>query len=65
MKYRAPRAKEWTEISLDRAMDMVADRVGNRASALRAQTETARRSITRPRSAISAAPRSITKKIIS
>src|SRR6266446_4117798 len=27
MKYRAPRAKEWTEISLDRAMDMVADRV--------------------------------------
>ena len=27
MKYRAPRAKEWQEISLDRAMDMVADRV--------------------------------------
>ena len=27
MKYRATRAKEWTEISLDRAMDMVADRV--------------------------------------
>jgi formate dehydrogenase major subunit len=27
MKYRAPRAKEWTEISLDDAMDMVADRV--------------------------------------
>ena len=27
MKYRAPRAKEWTDISLDRAMDMVADRV--------------------------------------
>ena len=27
MKYRAPRAKGWTEISLDRAMDMVADRV--------------------------------------
>ncbi len=27
MKYRAPRAKEWTEIPLDRAMDMVADRV--------------------------------------
>ena len=27
MKYRAPRSKEWTEISLDRAMDMVADRV--------------------------------------
>src|SRR5947199_4954797 len=27
MKYRAPRAKEWTEISLERAMDMVADRV--------------------------------------
>src|SRR5216110_3378904 len=27
MKYRAPRAKVWTEISLDRAMDMVADRV--------------------------------------
>ena len=27
MKYRAPRAKEWTEILLDRAMDMVADRV--------------------------------------
>lgn len=27
MKYRAPRAKEWVEISLDRAMDMVADRV--------------------------------------
>jgi formate dehydrogenase major subunit len=23
MKYRAPRAKEWTDISLDRAMDMV------------------------------------------
>jgi formate dehydrogenase major subunit len=27
IKYRAPRAKNWTEISLDRAMDMVADRV--------------------------------------
>jgi formate dehydrogenase major subunit len=27
MKYRGPRAKEWTEISLERAMDMVAERV--------------------------------------
>jgi formate dehydrogenase major subunit len=27
MKYRAPCAKEWTEISVERAMDMVADRV--------------------------------------
>ena len=27
VKYRAPRATQWTEISLDRAMDMVADRV--------------------------------------
>ena len=27
MKYRAARAKEWTEIPLERAMDMVADRV--------------------------------------
>jgi len=27
MKYRAPRAKEWMEIPLDRAMDMVAERV--------------------------------------
>ena len=27
MKYRAPRAKTWSEISLDRAMDMVAERV--------------------------------------
>jgi formate dehydrogenase major subunit len=27
IKYRAPRAEEWTEISMDRAMDMVADRV--------------------------------------
>jgi formate dehydrogenase major subunit len=27
MKYRAPRAKEWTEISLERALDMLADRV--------------------------------------
>jgi formate dehydrogenase major subunit len=27
IKYRAPRAKQWTEISMDRAMDMVADRV--------------------------------------
>jgi formate dehydrogenase major subunit len=27
VKYRAPRAKQWTEISVDRAMDMVADRV--------------------------------------
>jgi formate dehydrogenase major subunit len=27
IKYRASRAKEWSEISLDRAMDMVADRV--------------------------------------
>jgi len=27
VKYRAPRAKKWTEISLGRAMDMVADRV--------------------------------------
>jgi formate dehydrogenase major subunit len=27
IKYRAPRSKEWTEIPLERAMDMVADRV--------------------------------------
>src|SRR5947207_1204849 len=27
MKYRAPRAKQWTSISLDQAMDMVANRV--------------------------------------
>src|SRR5438034_5132078 len=27
IKYREPRARHWTEISLDRAMDMVADRV--------------------------------------
>jgi formate dehydrogenase major subunit len=27
VKYRAPHARQWTEISLDRAMDMVADRV--------------------------------------
>src|SRR2546423_2273838 len=27
MKYRAPHAKEWTEISLGRALDMLADRV--------------------------------------
>jgi len=27
VKYRASRAKSWTEISLDRAMDMVVDRV--------------------------------------
>jgi formate dehydrogenase major subunit len=27
MKYRAPRAKEWTDIPLDRAIDMVAERV--------------------------------------
>src|SRR5436190_21974241 len=27
VKYRAPRAKAWTEIPLERAMDMVADRV--------------------------------------
>ena len=27
MKYRAPRAKKWTKISLERAMDMVAERV--------------------------------------
>jgi formate dehydrogenase major subunit len=27
MKYRAPRAKEWSEISLNQAMDVVADRV--------------------------------------
>ncbi len=27
IKYRAPRARQWTEISMDRAMDMVADRV--------------------------------------
>jgi formate dehydrogenase major subunit len=27
VKYRAPHAREWTEISLDRAIDMVADRV--------------------------------------
>ncbi len=26
VKYRAPRAKAWAEISLDRAMDMIADR---------------------------------------
>jgi len=27
MKYRAPRAKEWTEISLERAMEIVTERV--------------------------------------
>ena len=27
VKYRAPRARQWSEISLDRAMDLVADRV--------------------------------------
>src|SRR5881275_1921417 len=27
MKYRAPRGKEWTEIPLERAMDMVAERI--------------------------------------
>jgi formate dehydrogenase major subunit len=27
VKYRAPRSEEWTEISLNRAMDMVAERV--------------------------------------
>src|SRR5437667_3151369 len=27
VKYRAPRAQEWTEMSLDRAMEMVAERV--------------------------------------
>jgi formate dehydrogenase major subunit len=27
VKYRAPHAKQWAEISLDRAMDMVAERV--------------------------------------
>jgi formate dehydrogenase major subunit len=27
VKYRAPHAKQWAEISLDRAMDMLADRV--------------------------------------
>jgi formate dehydrogenase major subunit len=27
VKYRAPRAQEWTDISLDRAMDMVAERL--------------------------------------
>jgi formate dehydrogenase major subunit len=27
MKYRAPGAKTWSDISLDRAMDMVADRI--------------------------------------
>jgi formate dehydrogenase major subunit len=27
VKYRAPRAKQWTEMSLDQAMDMVAERV--------------------------------------
>ena len=27
VKYRAPRAKNWQEMSLDRAMDMVADRI--------------------------------------
>ena len=27
VKYRPPRAKEWTEMSLERAMDMVAERV--------------------------------------
>jgi formate dehydrogenase major subunit len=29
VKYRAPRAGNWTELSLDRAMEMVADRVWN------------------------------------
>ena len=66
MKYRAPRAKEWTEISLDRAMDMVADRVWESRKRTFVQTrKTARLSITPLRSVISAAPRSTTKKIIS
>ena len=27
MKYRAPRAKQWTEMSLEQAMDLVTERV--------------------------------------
>jgi len=65
MKYRAPRAKQWTEVSLDRAMDMVADRVWESRKRTFVRQENGAQSITRLRSAISAVPRSITKKIIS
>src|SRR5215510_13885026 len=65
MKYRAPRAKEWTDISLDRAMDMVGTEFGNRANASLCTNKTETRSITRRRFVTLAAPLSITKKIIS
>ena len=65
MKYRAPRAKEWTEISLDRAMDMVAERVWESRKRTFVTNKMDRQSITQPRSATSAAPHSTTKKIIS
>ena len=76
MKYRAPRAKQWTEISLELAMEMVAERVWNSrkrtfvGSAPRRIRPEADKSTDRTSDPfrgnmlISAAPRSITKKII-
>ena len=67
MKYRAPRSKEWTEISLERAMDMVADRVweSRKRTFVHEQEDGSFQSITRRRYVISAARHWITKKIIS
>jgi len=63
IKYRAPRAKQWTEISMDRAMDIERTASGNRVSAPSLGRRMGQQSITRLRSATSAAPRSTTKRI--
>ena len=64
MKYRAPRAKDWTEIPLERAMDMVAERVWeSRERTFVRQVDGS--SIIRPLFVTSAAPHWITKRIIS
>ena len=65
MKYRAPRANEWTEISLDRAMDMVADRVWESRKRTFVHEKDGVDGQSHHRDLlISAARRSITKKII-
>ena len=64
VKYRAPRASAWREISLDRAMDMVADRFGNHASAHSFVRKMADGQSHHRHLLISAARRSTTKRII-
>ena len=63
VKYRRPYGTAWEELSLDEAMEKIADRiVETRAATWESRTRPARRRTARWRSATSAAPRSTTRR---